>query len=311
MSDTTPEKRLVDSVSPSASNGSNTSNPLNNSSPQPLKSNESDKKPKVTRRSVACKSCHSLKVKCTPSDPNNPSAPCVRCINANRICEIDLNQTRKRRKKSEILEAKRQAGQSLPEHKKEKNTPTQSGYNSSENYSSSINNANDSLLTSRYQSPMTFDPTSPMVFRPQASSAVPPIPSNLNPQSAAPTPIPTSGIPPQLPSPHESAILRGNTTSPTSKDDEINQLKQRVRFLETELANKRLLANKKGFSNDSPTDLQSPPFVSKFDLESEISILAESSARLTDLTNQLNEAASVSICQETCGLDFQRGNHCC
>lgn len=295
MSDTTPEKRLVDSVSPSASNGSNTSNPLNNSSPQPLKSNESDKKPKVTRRSVACKSCHSLKVKCTPSDPNNPSAPCVRCINANRICEIDLNQTRKRRKKSEILEAKRQAGQSLPEHKKEKNTPTQSGYNSSENYSSSINNANDSLLTSRYQSPMTFDPTSPMVFRPQASSAVPPIPSNLNPQSAAPTPIPTSGIPPQLPSPHESAILRGNTTSPTSKDDEINQLKQRVRFLETELANKRLLANKKGFSNDSPTDLQSPPFVSKFDLESEISILAESSARLTDLTNQLNEAASRRI----------------
>ena len=61
-----------------------------------------------------------MKVKCTPSDPNNPSAPCVRCINANRICEIDLNQTRKRRKKSEILEAKRQAGQSLPEHKKEK-----------------------------------------------------------------------------------------------------------------------------------------------------------------------------------------------
>ena len=77
-------------------------------------------KTKVTRRSVACKSCHSLKVKCTPSDPNNPSAPCVRCINANRICEIDLNQTRKRRKKSEILEAKRQAGQSLPEHKKRK-----------------------------------------------------------------------------------------------------------------------------------------------------------------------------------------------
>ena len=46
MSDTTPEKGLVDSVSPSASNGSNTSNPLNNSSPQPLKSNESDKNQK-------------------------------------------------------------------------------------------------------------------------------------------------------------------------------------------------------------------------------------------------------------------------
>ena len=53
-----------------------------------------------------------------------------------------------------------------------------------------------------------------------------------------------------------------------------------------------LTCKQKGFSNDSPTDLQSPPFVSKFDLESEISILAESSARLTDLTNQLNEAAS-------------------
>ena len=63
-------------------------------------------KPKVTRRSVACKSCHSLKVKCTPSDPNNPSAPCVRCINANRICEIDLNQTRKEERNQKFWKRK-------------------------------------------------------------------------------------------------------------------------------------------------------------------------------------------------------------
>ena len=61
------------------------------------------KKSKSARRSVACKSCHSLKVKCTPADPTNPSGSCIRCLNANRKCEIDLNQTRKRRKKADIL----------------------------------------------------------------------------------------------------------------------------------------------------------------------------------------------------------------
>lgn len=59
---------------------------------------------KNTRRSVACKNCHSLKVKCTPSDENNPSAPCIRCINTKKVCEINLNQPRKRRKKAEIEE---------------------------------------------------------------------------------------------------------------------------------------------------------------------------------------------------------------
>lgn len=61
---------------------------------------------KKKRRSVACKSCHSLKVKCTPSDINNPAGPCVRCLNTKRVCEIDLNQPRKRRRKAEILEAR-------------------------------------------------------------------------------------------------------------------------------------------------------------------------------------------------------------
>lgn len=51
------------------------------------------------RRSVACKSCHSLKVKCTPLDPDDPNGPCVRCSKTGRICEIDLSQPRRRKRK--------------------------------------------------------------------------------------------------------------------------------------------------------------------------------------------------------------------
>lgn len=58
-----------------------------------------------TRRSVACKSCHNLKVKCTPADESNPGGPCIRCMNAKRKCEIDLHQPRKRRRKAEVLAA--------------------------------------------------------------------------------------------------------------------------------------------------------------------------------------------------------------
>lgn len=68
-------------------------------SDSPQDSSKMQQKPKSTRRSVACKSCHTLKVKCIPVDINNPGGSCVRCMNANRECEIDLNQTRKRRKK--------------------------------------------------------------------------------------------------------------------------------------------------------------------------------------------------------------------
>lgn len=72
-------------------------------------SEDKDSKPRATRRSVACKSCHSLKVKCTPSNPDDPSQPCVRCLNAKRPCEIDINHTRKRRKKAEILREREQS----------------------------------------------------------------------------------------------------------------------------------------------------------------------------------------------------------
>ncbi|KAG7834240.1 hypothetical protein KL939_002895 [Ogataea angusta] len=50
------------------------------------------------RRSVACKACHALKVKCVPGDPKNQLGTCVRCLKANRICEFDLTQSRKKKK---------------------------------------------------------------------------------------------------------------------------------------------------------------------------------------------------------------------
>ncbi|KAK6466014.1 transcription factor activity protein [Scheffersomyces coipomensis] len=99
-------------ISSSESTPNNSSQPLSSSGiPVPHHSSSSlsssssmtSNKKKSTRRSVACKSCHSLKVKCTPADPQNPGGTCIRCQNANRKCEIDLNQTRKRRKASDLL----------------------------------------------------------------------------------------------------------------------------------------------------------------------------------------------------------------
>lgn len=52
------------------------------------------------RRLKACKHCHSLKVRCTPVNKNDPYSPCVRCINANKVCEIDSVEIRKKRKRS-------------------------------------------------------------------------------------------------------------------------------------------------------------------------------------------------------------------
>ncbi|KAL6453786.1 WAR1 Transcriptional regulator WAR1 [Candida maltosa Xu316] len=97
---------------------------------------------------------------------------------------------------------------------------------------------------------------------------------------------------PQLPSPYDSGIIKGQPSSPISKDAEITQLKERVKFLESQLSNRNQFNRRRDTAIDLVADVQSPPFISKYDLESEISILAESSAKLTDLTNQLNESAS-------------------
>lgn len=58
-------------------------------------------KKKSTRTAVACKSCHGLKVKCTPADERNPAGPCLRCFNAKRKCEVDYNLVRKKKRKHE------------------------------------------------------------------------------------------------------------------------------------------------------------------------------------------------------------------
>ncbi|AOA62169.1 Zinc finger transcription factor [Komagataella phaffii CBS 7435] len=53
----------------------------------------------LKRRAVACKSCHSLKVKCVPVDVNDPGGPCIRCEKAKRECKIDVSQLRKKKTK--------------------------------------------------------------------------------------------------------------------------------------------------------------------------------------------------------------------
>lgn len=93
----------VSSLGSSPSSGTKT-NPNISQDGKNGKGNEN--KQKHGRRAArACKSCHSLKVKCTPADENNPNGPCMRCLNSKRKCEIDPNQTRKRRKKAEIQES--------------------------------------------------------------------------------------------------------------------------------------------------------------------------------------------------------------
>lgn len=62
-------------------------------------------KKKSTRTAVACKSCHGLKVKCTPADERNPSGPCLRCFNAKRKCEVDYSHSRKKKKKHDASPA--------------------------------------------------------------------------------------------------------------------------------------------------------------------------------------------------------------
>lgn len=96
-------------LSPTSSIGSSPSSgtkPNANALPDGKNGKEIASKQRTGRRAArACKSCHSLKVKCTPADENNPNGPCMRCLNSKRKCEIDPNQTRKRRKKAEIQDS--------------------------------------------------------------------------------------------------------------------------------------------------------------------------------------------------------------
>ncbi|WPK26807.1 hypothetical protein PUMCH_004168 [Australozyma saopauloensis] len=83
------------------------------------------------RRLKACKHCHSLKVRCAPVDANDPYSPCVRCINANKVCEIDSVEQRKKRKKSprqelELVALLKEQISDLKKQLKEQSTGTSS-----------------------------------------------------------------------------------------------------------------------------------------------------------------------------------------
>ncbi|OWB54945.1 binding protein [[Candida] boidinii] len=60
-------------------------------------SQDKQNKEMTKRRAVACKACHSLKVKCVPVDENVKFGPCQRCTKAKRFCQFDLTNTRKRK----------------------------------------------------------------------------------------------------------------------------------------------------------------------------------------------------------------------
>ncbi|RLV88527.1 Transcriptional regulator WAR1 [Meyerozyma sp. JA9] len=78
---------------------------MTNRSPSEEASSTPPGKKKSTRTAVACKSCHGLKVKCTPADERNPSGPCLRCFNAKRKCEVDYSHSRKKKKKHDASPA--------------------------------------------------------------------------------------------------------------------------------------------------------------------------------------------------------------
>lgn len=176
-------------------------------------------KSKSSRRSVACKSCHGLKVKCTPSDIHNPSSPCVRCLNTSRKCEIDLNQTRKRRKKAEII------------------------------------NEKNALLAKTVEK----------------SPAVPP----------------------------DRAAGTASTDIETEPEvDTIAKLQNKIKMLEARLElllqpqqTRSRLGNGRFNMADPAENFDSPPFVSKVDLESEIQMLSDISSKLTDLTSEMKAVA--------------------
>ncbi|KAI5961271.1 WAR1 [Candida pseudojiufengensis] len=336
-------------------------------------------KPKNSRRSVACKACHALKVKCTPSNPNEPGAPCIRCLNANRKCDIDLNQTRKRRKKAEILEAKRKANEKINNnnssnsnseleqslnnnsHKANKIKKSNQIPNQNQNHNQIQNQIHKHDLKSDDQQPSS-SPIQPLQPQPQPQpqsqpikhhqqlpqqppqqnqqqplqqnqqnlqqhqnpqqqqqqqqqphnitnndpssissvssplsiqlrtqqSNIPPISSNLNPLGNSPPSLYTNYLSPTK----LEQTMTGSTLS--NKDQEIFNLKQKVKFLENQLNQKNHLSRSSTSENHykhEVIDINSPPFISKTDLEQEITILVETSSKLSELTNELNSLA--------------------
>lgn len=208
---------------------------LNNGS---MPKDHTPEKKKATRRSVACKSCHSLKVKCTPADINNPGGPCIRCLNSKRQCEIDLTQPRKRRKKSEKLKDAKSTGKLKDDIPKD---GTAMGPNGSKK---------DSLVVH----------------------------------------APPNHLPPVM-------AVKATSDDPRSKDDIIRRLQEQVNTLKTELSTQKSNQYPGQFANAylqhrtesvKSSEIGSPIFISKYDLEKEIITLCESSvASLSEVCNDL------------------------
>lgn len=218
-------------------------------------------KRKATRRSVACKSCHSLKVKCTPADSENPAGPCIRCLNSKRKCEIDLSQPRKRRKKSE----KQRPNNSSNEHiNLNDNTNINTHTNNNANYSNTTN--------------------TPISNNNFSSSHLNHSHNNSNHKLPEINSIPKENLTP------EEVIKNLQNQVDVLK----NQLyKQQISNYPGQLPpiNPNDTPSKNGGSGMSP-ETGSPIFVSKSDLEKEIIMLCESSAStLSDLTNNLKTIA--------------------
>ncbi|ODV95545.1 hypothetical protein PACTADRAFT_42513, partial [Pachysolen tannophilus NRRL Y-2460] len=98
------------------------------------------------RRAVACKSCHALKVKCTPIDVKLPLGPCVRCAKAKRKCEVDLAPVKRRKRKIQKIAGIGEVGNlSSPDD----DTITTNYNNSNHRHSTITNDAKVDLLEAR------------------------------------------------------------------------------------------------------------------------------------------------------------------
>lgn len=230
---------------------------------------------KPSRRPAACKSCHSLKVKCTPSDPKHPSGPCLRCLNSKRVCEIDLNRPRKRRRKAEIEEARAmEAAKSDPQHSKSFNS--KNSRQSSESLPPPPSSGAATVApNSGYLDHTTFSNKEPEVdFNSKYTGfkAEPPKPPNIH--QLPPIDISVDGAPP------DSSMEHSKQHDP---NEVINQLTGQIQNLKAQVA----------FYRNKAVQNEPPQYISKKDLEHELKILSKNSAsEFMGLSSDLKQATS-------------------
>lgn len=259
---------------------------------------------KAQRRPVACKSCHALKVKCTPANESDPAGPCLRCLNSKRHCEIDLNQTRKRRKKTwppstphdpdpHHHTQQHQHQHQLPPPLQPLPTPQQQHMQQPHQH--------------YLHQPPYIQLNNPVHGPTINLGQLPPPPLLAVPQGGSPhfPGISNGSVLPQIGNSPLLYPLKPDLSAFTepivpphlnTKDEVITRLEEQVRYLTSELENSRRSQGRQQLQRLQPRTSFSPPlpsiYVSKYDLEREISLLCDSSsAALTDLTTSLKETA--------------------